>query len=113
MIFFVGFFEKALGDLFPTPLYLVFALVIIFPLSLLNDIGRLVKFSFVANTILFVTITTIFAYNFIDIFTDLDAELGAFYRNKDNMINTDRTPLIIGVGLAAFDAIYLIMGVRN
>lgn len=49
----------------------------------------------------------------MDIFTDLDDELGAFNRNKDNMIKPERAPLMIGVGLLAFDAIYIIMGVRD
>lgn len=78
VIFFVKFFDHAIGDTLPTIVYLLFALCIIFPMSFINEISGLVKFSFIANSIVFLTIVSILAMNIKDIFTDTDSPAGSW-----------------------------------
>lgn len=72
VIFFVTFFEEAIGDTLPTVVYLIFALCIIFPITMVNELRGLVKFSSLANGIVFLTVVSILTMNMIDIFTDSD-----------------------------------------
>lgn len=89
VIFFVTFFEHALGDALPTYVYLGFALLIILPMSFINKLGGLVKFSFVANTIISLTIVSILVINFVEIFSDLDSPNGSWEKNSGNLINVE------------------------
>ena len=61
-----------------------------------------------ANIFIVVTLIMIYVYNF-----ELLATTEAFERNKSDTADFKRIPMIIGVSIYAFEAIGLIIGIRN
>lgn len=55
-------------------------------MSLINDLRGMVKFMFLANSMLALTIISILIYNLNDLFDPLNS---AFDKNKDNTFNLD------------------------
>lgn len=60
VLIFVEFFTVAIGDSMSKYVYLLFSLIIILPMSLINDFSRFVKYSFLANSMLFLAIGTMY-----------------------------------------------------
>ncbi len=106
VIFFLEFLNKAFGtteaDRFDNLMYLVGALVIILPLSILNNVNFFVKSSIVGNLFIIATIVMI---SIIEIQIITQNGGAAFQANKGNLVNLKNLPQLLGVSIFAFNCI--------
>ena len=109
-IFFTDFFIIAFGtkDLPSTRIvFACFSLMIILPLSLINNFHFFVKFSNVANVLIFITLIAIIQLDFNNLnISDLDS-------NEHNLGQFTHLPSFIGVSIFSFECIGNIFPVKN
>ena len=111
MIFFLKFFEHAFhttGNKLDDIFYLLLALTIILPMSLVNDIKTFSKASIVGNAFVVSTLIVIFINDFHMMATNPDTE-----KNLEDLADFSRIPMIIGVSIYGFEAIGIIFSIRN
>ena len=93
-------------------MYLALALVVIVPLSVIDNVAIFVKSSLIANIFIIMTLLAIFANDFHLIFAG-DEKENNLSKNGANIANFERIPLMIGVSIYSFEAIGIIFSIRN
>lgn len=111
MIFFLNFFEHVFvtnGKRADDFLYLLLAMLIIVPLSMINNFALFSKASFVGNLLIVVTLIIVTMKNFDIMYTQ-----DGYQRNSQNKFNFSYFPMCIGVSIYAFEAVGIIMSIRS
>lgn len=80
----------------------------VIPFSLINNFSLFIKISVVSNIFIIITLLAILFYEFYTIFTTDVLE-----RTKYNIIHLEKTPMMIGVAIFAFEAVGIILGIKN
>ena len=85
------------------------ALSIILPLSLINNIAVFTKASIIANLFSLSTLLAVYTFNII-IISENDFSV---VKNHENLAHFSKIPCMIGVSIFAFEAITIIIHVKN
>lgn len=109
-IFFTDFFQIAFGTQNIPSMRIIFAcfsLIIILPLSMVNNFHFFVKFSNIGNLLIIITLIAIIQLDFANLYTsELDF-------NEHNFGTFTHLPSFIGVSIFAFECIGNIFPVKN
>jgi len=111
VIFFLNFLNHAFktqGNETDEFVYLLIALAIIVPMSFLNNMVLFSKFSLIANICIALTLIYVLGHN-IHIMINTDV----LTLTRSNLFNFRKIPLMIGVAFFNFEAIGVIIPIRN
>ena len=109
-IFFTDFFQIAFQTQESPSTRIIFAclsLIIILPLSMINSYSFFVKFSNLANILIFITLIAILQLAFSELYSN------ELVSNEQNLGHITHLPSFIGVSIFAFECIGSIFPVRN
>lgn len=90
-------------------IYLAFAMCIIIPMTLINNMAVFVKVSALANALIIMTLAYLLTYAAYYIYTQTPEYLEARY----NVYNFSRAPTVIGVAIYAFEAVGVLLTVKT